>query len=67
LTTRYWALAWISAVGCGISLVNGVWAVWSRQTGVPEGVEGPGPGLILAVVGVALLTFTWARISLQRR
>jgi hypothetical protein len=41
--------------------------VWSRQTGVPEGVEGPGPGLILAVVGVALLTFTWARISLQRR
>ncbi|MEU7819005.1 hypothetical protein [Pseudonocardia sp. NPDC049154] len=67
LTTRYWALAWISAVGCGISLVNGVWAVWSRQTVAPEGVEGPGPGLILAVVGVALLTFTWARISLQRR
>ncbi|MCE3553805.1 hypothetical protein LWC33_20405 [Pseudonocardia sp. RS11V-5] len=67
LTTRYWALAWISAVGCGISLVNGVWAVWSRQTVAPEGLQGPGPGLILAVVGVALLTFTWARISLQRR
>ncbi|WP_433503263.1 Rv2732c family membrane protein [Pseudonocardia halophobica] len=67
LTTRYWALAWISAVGCGISVVNGVWAVWSRQTVAPEGVEGPGPGLILAVLGVVLLTFTWARISLQRR
>jgi hypothetical protein len=67
LTTRYWALAWVSAVGCGISLVNGVWAVWSRQTVAPEGVQGPGPGLVLAVLGVALLTFTWARISLQRR
>ncbi|MFR9804405.1 hypothetical protein ACL02T_19265 [Pseudonocardia sp. RS010] len=67
LSTRYWALAWVSAVGCGISLVNGVWAVWSRQTLAPEGVEGPGPGLVLAVVGVGLLTFTWARIALQRR
>ncbi|GAA1858493.1 hypothetical protein GCM10009836_43410 [Pseudonocardia ailaonensis] len=67
LTTRVWALAWLAAVGSGISLVNGVWAIWSRQIGVPEGVAGPGPGLVIGVLGAALLTFTWARIALQRR
>src|SRR4029079_10955613 len=34
LATRWWALAWLAAVGCGISVVNGMWAIWSRQTGV---------------------------------
>lgn len=67
LTTRFWALAWVSAVGCGIATVNGIWAIWTRQTGALEGVEGPGPGLILAAVAMALLTFTWAKIALQRR
>lgn len=67
LTTRLWALAWVSAVGCGISAVTGVWAIWTRQSGALEGIEGPGPGLILAAVAAAVLTFTWAKISLQRR
>jgi len=67
LTTRFWALAWVSAVGCGIATVNGIWAIWTRQTGALEGVEGPGPGLILAAVAMVVLTFTWARIALQRR
>ncbi|GAA4552436.1 hypothetical protein [Pseudonocardia xishanensis] len=67
LTTRLWALAWVSAVGSGIATVNGIWAIWTRQTGAFEGIDGPGPGLILTVLATALLTFTWAKISLQRR
>jgi hypothetical protein len=67
LTTRLWALAWVAAVGSGIATVNGVWAIWTRQSGALEGIEGPGPGLILAAVACAMLTFTWAKISLQRR
>jgi hypothetical protein len=66
LTTRLWALAWVSAVGCGIAAVNGVWAIWTRQSGALEGIQGPGPGLVLAVVAMVLLTFTWAKISLHR-
>ncbi|WP_181783876.1 Rv2732c family membrane protein [Pseudonocardia pini] len=67
LTTRFWALAWVSAVGSGISTVTGLWAIWTRQSGALEGIEGPGPGLIIAALAMAVLTFTWARISLQRR
>lgn len=66
LTTRLWAIAFTAAVGCGISTVTGVWAIWTRQSGALEGVVGPGPGLILAAVAVAVLTFTWAKIALQR-
>ncbi|WP_214369193.1 hypothetical protein [Pseudonocardia sp. H11422] len=66
LATRRWGLAWLCAVGCGISVINGVWAIWSRQIGVPEGASGPGPGLILAVVAVLTLAVSWARIALRR-
>jgi hypothetical protein len=66
LTTRFWALAWLSAVGCGIATINGVWAIWTRQSGALEGISGPGAGLIIAVLAVVLLTFTWAKIALQR-
>jgi hypothetical protein len=66
LTTRFWALAWLSAVGCGISFINGLWAIWSRQIGIPQGLDGPGPGLLLAVVVVLVLAATWARIALRR-
>ncbi|HEY3955602.1 MAG TPA: hypothetical protein VGM53_19710, partial [Streptosporangiaceae bacterium] len=46
LMTRLWAIAWLGALGCGFSVVNGLWAVWSRQTS-PTG-SGPGIGMILA-------------------
>lgn len=66
LATRWWGLAWTCAVGCGFSVVNGVWAIWSRQTGVPDGGTGPGIGLILAVVAVLTLAVCWVRIALRR-
>ncbi|NMH95862.1 hypothetical protein [Pseudonocardia acidicola] len=66
LATRRWGLAWVCAVGCGISVVNGVWAIWSRQIGVPQGGSGAAPGLILTVLAVLLLSVSWVRIALRR-
>ena len=66
LATRWWALAWLTAVGCGISVVNGLWAIWSRQTGVLTGGTGPAIGMVLAVVAVIVLTACWVRIAGRR-
>ncbi|MGH3930971.1 MAG: Rv2732c family membrane protein, partial [Pseudonocardiaceae bacterium] len=38
LTTRRWGLVWASALGCGYCVLDGVWAIWSRQT-----TDGAGP------------------------
>jgi hypothetical protein len=66
LATRWWALAWLAAVGCGISVVTGLWAIWSRQVGAPVGATGPGVGLVLAVLAVVTLTVCWVRIAGRR-
>ena len=66
LGTRWWGLAWLAAFGCGFSVVHGVWAIWSRQTGVPTGGTGPGIGLLLAVVAMLVLAVSWVRIALRR-
>lgn len=66
LATRWWGLAWVCAAGCGFSVINGVWAIWSRQTGVPTGGTGPGIGMILAAAAVLALAVCWVRIALRR-
>lgn len=66
LATRRWGLAWVCAVGCGFTVVDGVWAIWSRQTVVPDGGSGPGIGLVLAVVTMLVLAVSWVRIALRR-
>lgn len=66
LAMRWWALAWVCAVGCGFSVVDGVWAIWSRQTVVLDGGTGPGFGLVLALLAVLVLAASWVRIALRR-
>jgi hypothetical protein len=66
LATRWWGFAWMCAVGCGFSVVDGVWAIWSRQIGVPAGGSAAGVGLVLAVVTVLVLAVSWVRIALRR-
>jgi hypothetical protein len=66
LAGRHWAAAWACAVGCGFSVVNGVWAIWSRQVNVPQGGTGPGIGLVLAVLAMIVLTACWVRIAGRR-
>lgn len=66
LSTRWWALAWACAVGSGISVVTGIWAVWSRQTVVLDGGTGPHVGMVLAVITMVVLAASWSRIALRR-
>lgn len=65
LLTRLWALGWACALGCGFSVVTGVWAVWSRQT-APPGAPGPGLGLVLTLLVTMALTVVWVRIAWSR-
>jgi hypothetical protein len=66
LAVRWWAMAWVCAVGSGIGVVTAVWAIWSRQTVVPEGGTGPAIGLVLGLVAMVVLTTCWARIAVRR-
>jgi hypothetical protein len=66
LATRWWGLAWLAAVGCGFSVVTGVWAIWSRQVAVTAGATGPGVGLVVAVLAVLVLAVSWVRIAGRR-
>ena len=65
LLTRRWALAWIALAGSTVATLLGLLAVWSRQT-APEPYPGPGIGLILAWIAVAVVTFHWARAVWSR-
>ncbi|MGQ0483267.1 MAG: Rv2732c family membrane protein [Pseudonocardia sp.] len=65
LLTRLWALGWVCALGCGFSVVTGVWAVWSRQT-APPAAPGPGLGLVLTLLVTMALTVVWVRIAWSR-
>jgi hypothetical protein len=64
LVTRRWGLVWASALGCAYSVLDGVWAIWSRQT-----MHGPGPGigLLLAVLAMVVLAGQWLRLALSRQ
>lgn len=63
LLTRRWGLVWVSALGCAYCVVDGIWAIWSRQT-----TDGPGPGvgMVLAVLAVVVLASQWLRLAWSR-
>ncbi|PZS38506.1 MAG: hypothetical protein DLM62_13400 [Pseudonocardiales bacterium] len=65
LVTRRWGVVWASALGCTYCVLDGVWAIWSRQT-VHDG-PGPGIGLVLAVLAVLVLAVQWLRLALSRQ
>jgi hypothetical protein len=65
LLTRRWALAWVALAGSAVASVEGMFAVWSRQTAA-TGHPGPGIGLFVAWIAVILLTFHWGRVVWSR-
>jgi peptidoglycan biosynthesis protein MviN/MurJ (putative lipid II flippase) len=65
LLTRRWTLAWLALAGSAVASVEGMFAVWTRQT-AGAGHPGPGIGLIIGWIAVILLTFHWARVVWSR-
>jgi len=64
---RRWVFAWVACLGCGLTSLLGLLAVWSRQTllvGHPGG--GPGAGLFLAWLAMIVLTYQWIRLVWSR-
>jgi hypothetical protein len=62
LTTRRWVFAWVGAAGGWFASVDGLLAIWSRQS---SGTA-PGIGMIIAVVAMVAIAIQWFRIAASR-
>ncbi|WP_040772633.1 membrane protein [Rhodococcus rhodnii] len=62
LVTRRWFVAWIAAAGSAVSMVFGMFAIWTRQTAPDVTEAGPGLGLVLGWLTIIVLTFHWVRV-----
>lgn len=68
LALRRYGAAWVTSLGCDLSIVAGVLAVWSQQTGATKAPgPGPGPGQLLALAAVVVLAVLWGGITWARR
>jgi hypothetical protein len=63
LATRRWAVAWVAAMACTVVSLEGLVAIWSRQT---VAQAGPSVGLVLAVVSMFVLAAVWLRVVWSR-
>ncbi|WP_424185154.1 hypothetical protein ACOBQX_25135 [Actinokineospora sp. G85] len=69
LITRRWVLAWAGALGGWFAAVDGLLAIWSRQsTALDSGDTGPslGIGMILAEAAMIVIATLWMRTAWSR-
>jgi hypothetical protein len=62
LVTRRWGMTWICALGGWFASVDGMFAIWSRQS---SGIT-PGIGLIIAEVAMVVIAVCWFRSAWSR-
>ena len=62
LTTRLWALTWVCALGGWFASVDGVLAIWSRQSSNGD----LGIGLVIAWVAMLVIATQWFRTAWSR-
>ena len=62
LTTRLWALTWVCALGGWFASVDGVLAIWSRQSSHSD----LGIGLVIAWVAMVAIATMWFRVAWSR-
>ncbi|TDV40352.1 hypothetical protein [Actinophytocola oryzae] len=62
LTTRRWVFAWVGAAGGWFACVDGLLAIWSRQSSG----SAPGIGLIISVVAIVVIAVQWFRTAASR-
>jgi hypothetical protein len=65
LITRRWVLTWVCALGGWFAAVDGVLAIWSRQSAGP-GASGPGIGLVIAAIAMVVIASLWLRTAWSR-
>jgi hypothetical protein len=66
LMTRRWWLAWACALGGWFASVDGILAIWSRQSSAGQGASGPGIGLIIAELAMVVIAVQWLRTAWSR-
>lgn len=64
LLTGRWPAVFVTAAGCTITSVTGLWAIWSQNTSAGTG---PGIGLWLALLAMIVLAARWASYAFSRR
>lgn len=64
LITRRWWLTWVCALGGWFASVDGVLAIWSRQSAPNH--TGPGLGLIIAEIATIAVAAQWFRTAWSR-
>lgn len=66
LITRLWALTWVCAIGGWFASVDGMLAIWTRQSSA--GLDSPGPGIGMVVCGIAMVVVAtlWFRTAWSR-
>ncbi|MFC4858496.1 hypothetical protein [Actinophytocola glycyrrhizae] len=62
LITRRWFFAWVGAAGGWFASVDGVLAIWSRQSSGSD----LGIGMVIAVAAMVVLAFQWFRTAASR-
>lgn len=63
LMTRRWALTWVCALGGWFACVDGLLAIWSRQSSGGN----LGIGLVIAVIAMVAIASQWFRVASSRR
>jgi hypothetical protein len=66
LVTRRWWLAWAAALGGWFASVDGILAIWSRQSTTGVHSPGPGIGLIIAELATIAIAIQWFRTAWSR-
>lgn len=62
LMTRLWVVTWVGALGGWFASVDGVLAIWSRQSSNGD----LGIGLIIAVIAMIVIASQWFRVAWSR-
>jgi hypothetical protein len=62
LMTRLWFVAWVGALGGWFASVDGVLAIWSRQSSDGD----LGLGMIIAEVAMVVIAAQWFRVAWSR-
>ncbi|MGX7826841.1 Rv2732c family membrane protein [Actinokineospora sp. 24-640] len=66
LITRLWALSWVCALGGWFASVDGLLAIWTRQSSAGLDSPGPGIGLVISEIAMVVVATLWFRTAWSR-